>query len=631
MIKLYKTIGAIIMVCILSACTERGNNATVLLPELMEAEKVMYEYPDSALHILQDVETLASSDKMQYATWALLTVQAKYKNYMEQPSDSLINVAYDYFMKQNDTQRKAMTLYYKGALCYEDDKVEEAQKFYLQAKDEVEKTEDHQLAYLIYIELGNLYVFRSFYDYALENFKNALRHAQSANNENYICTSYISLARANSALKQMKTSIEYYQKAIQLAEKIKNHDLQKCAMNEVAGIYASINDSQSAMKYAQQALQLKKMNRSQSLEQNYLVLGEIYHDINMPDSAYHYLNKALSSSSIYTIHATYHALYYLSRENKEYEKMATYCDQLLIYQDSIQKLSKSKELTKMQKKYDQQKIINEKNKLKIEKDKTIRMGLIALIAILCVLGFIIYIYQRKLYQKERILQKKEEEINKNILRIQQNEIIINRNISRMEELSRQIEENKVVQGQLEEQQKTLAEIQQQNVTLKQENEALQKDVDKYSISLTEKSNELDKKSNELTQLADLAKENQDLRTREAFLSDYIIQNTKVLSNLKGRTNPIEDVYEWEEIKKAINFIFDNYTIRLSNLVPTLTDGDLNMCCLIKLHFSNSSMAILMDLSPMSIAKKKMRLKERIIQKINTLGECNSLDVWLWEF
>lgn len=624
MIKLYKTIGAIIMVCILSACTGRENNGSILLPELMEAEKVMYEYPDSALHILQDVETLASSDKMQYATWALLTVQAKYKNYMEQPSDSLINVAYDYFMKQNDTQRKAMTLYYKGALCYEDDKVKEAQKFYLQAKDEVEKTEDHQLAYLIYIELGNLYVFRSFYEYALENFENALRHAQLANNENYICSSFISLAKATSALKQMKISIEYYQKAIQLAKKIKNETLLQCAMNEIAGIYIDINDYQSAMKYARQALQLKKGYDDPALGQNFVVLGDIYRHLNIPDSAYHYLNKALSSTSIYTVRAAYQALYYLSRENKEYQKISGYCDNLLIYQDSIQKLRKSNELTKMQKKYDQQKIINEKNKLKIEKDKTIRMGLIALIAILCVLGFIIYIYQRKLYQKERMLQKKEEEINKNILRIQQNEIIINRNISRMEELSRQIEENKVVQGQLEEQQKTLAEIQQQNVTLKQENEALQKDVDKYSISLTEK-------SNELTQLADLAKENQDLRTREAFLSDYIIQNTKVLNDLKGRTNPIEDVYEWEEIKKAINFIFNNYTIRLSNLVPTLTDGDLNLCCLIKLHFSNSSMAILMDLSPMSIAKKKMRLKERIIQKINTLGECNSLDVWLWEF
>ena len=43
------------------------------------------------------------------------------------------------------------------------------------------------------------------------------------------------LARAISALNQMNTSIEYYQKAILLAEKIKDNYLCSGAMNELAG------------------------------------------------------------------------------------------------------------------------------------------------------------------------------------------------------------------------------------------------------------------------------------------------------------------------------------------------------------------------------------------------------------
>ena len=59
----------------------------------------------------------ASSDKLQNATWALLLTQAKYKNYIEEVTDStLINIAYDYFMKKGNAQRKAMVLYYKGIL-----------------------------------------------------------------------------------------------------------------------------------------------------------------------------------------------------------------------------------------------------------------------------------------------------------------------------------------------------------------------------------------------------------------------------------------------------------------------------------------------------------------------------------
>ena len=91
--------------------------------ELVQAEAVMYEHPDSALGVLQGMKVPASSDKLQNATWALLTVQAKYKNYKEELADStLINIAYDYFMKQDDARRKAIVLYYKGVLYGKADK-----------------------------------------------------------------------------------------------------------------------------------------------------------------------------------------------------------------------------------------------------------------------------------------------------------------------------------------------------------------------------------------------------------------------------------------------------------------------------------------------------------------------------
>ena len=50
-----------------------------------------------------------------------ILTQAKYKNYIEEVEDStLINIAYNYFMQQEDAQRRAMVLYYKGILCKKD-------------------------------------------------------------------------------------------------------------------------------------------------------------------------------------------------------------------------------------------------------------------------------------------------------------------------------------------------------------------------------------------------------------------------------------------------------------------------------------------------------------------------------
>lgn len=109
-----KTIGIkrnfiiIIISILLSACTKKENaSQQALLLELVQAEAVMYEHPDSALGVLQGMKVPASSDKLQNATWALLTVQAKYKNYKEELADStLINIAYDYFMKQDNPNGK---------------------------------------------------------------------------------------------------------------------------------------------------------------------------------------------------------------------------------------------------------------------------------------------------------------------------------------------------------------------------------------------------------------------------------------------------------------------------------------------------------------------------------------------
>lgn len=613
----------VILSIVFTGCTQKKDAAQTLLPSLVKAEHIMYEHPDSALHILQEMQMPASSDKLQNATWALLMTQAKYKNYLEQPSDSLINVAYDYFMQQEDAQRRAMVLYYKGVLYKEAGEVEKTQKFYLMATEEVDKMEDYQLAHLIYIELGELYVFRGLYNDALKNFEKALHYAESANNDKYICSSYISLARVTSALNQMNTSIGYYQKAIQLAEKIKDNYLCSCAMNELAGIYTRIKDYQSALEYAQKALKLENTTNIESLGQNFLVVGKIYYHLNIPDSAYYYLNKALYSPSIYTVRSAYQGLYYLSRDNQEYEKMSAYCEQLLHYQDSIQVLNKSRELAEIQKKYDQQKIINENSRLEMDKKNMLNMILLAGIGIVMGIAVMIYVYQKKLLRKERLLQRKEEEINQNTIKIHENEMIIVRNRNRMEELTVQIEENKGVQEQLEERHKALTEIQQQNESLKQENETLQKNIDKYSSTLNEKSNELNR-------LEILAKENQRLRDRETYLSSLLIKDIKVIQNLKDKKGPI-DVCQWEEIKKSINLLFDNYTIRLSQVIPSMTESDLQICCLIKLRFSNPDIADILNISPTSVSKRKFRLKERIIQKLDSLGESHTLDLWLLEF
>ena len=80
-----------------------------------------------------------------------------------------------------------------------------------------------------------------------------------------------------------------------------------------------------------------------------------------------------------------------------------------------------------QAKHDQQKVINEKNLLKIEKDRVILNISLALAVLLCSTVILVYIYQRKLLRKDRTILRNEEEIKRNILQLHENKTTIRRN------------------------------------------------------------------------------------------------------------------------------------------------------------------------------------------------------------
>ena len=612
----FKHAGLIIsIITSLISCTHNKNYTTTFQPELAKAEVIMYRYPDSALHILQGIQPDIPSENEQYATWALLMTQAQYKNQIEQ-SDSLINIAYSYFINQDNAQRKALALYYKGILCHESHHAEDALSFYLEATTEIEKTNDYQLGFLINSEIGLMYLYRKLNDYAMEYFEKAHHNAELSNNQTYIAFSFIYIARAFSQKKQYNKAIEYYEKAIKIGQVNNYPTILASAMNETSFLFLKTGENKKALQYAKDCIKIKKT------DQRIFSLGDTYRYLKMYDSAYFYLNQASLSPNIHTARSAYQALFYISQEEKDYKKAVEYSNKLWFYQDSIGKTDRNKALIEMQEKYDQQKIINENNLSQIKKDRIIRNVLIALIILSFIIAITNYLYQRKIVSQKQEILEKEEKIRYFTMKIHENETLINRNKMRIEELTIQMEGSQEIKEQWKEQNKIRQEIQQQNEMLKLENNKLQNHISNYAQSLKEKSKELEA-------MEHLSEENQYLHKREAFLCNQLINQTELFNKLKT-TKYIDDQL-WQEIKEKIDLLFDNYTKRLYHQIPSLTDGDIQICCLIKLRFSNGDIANMLAISPTSVSKRKLRLKERIVQEIGSLGENQSLDLWLMEY
>ena len=612
----FKHAGLIIsIITSLISCTHNKNYTTTFQPELAKAEAIMYRYPDSALHILQGIQPDIPSENEQYATWALLMTQAQYKNQIEQ-SDSLINIAYSYFINQDNAQRKALALYYKGILCHESHHAEDALSFYLEAATEIEKTNDYQLGFLINSEVGLMYLYRKLNDYAMEYFEKAHHNAELSNNQTYIAFSFIYIARAFSQKKQYNKAIEYYEKAIKIGQVNNYPTILASTMNETSFLFLKTGENKKALQYAKDCIKIKKT------DQRIFSLGDTYRYLKMYDSAYFYLNQASLSPNIHTARSAYQALFYISQEEKDYKKAVEYSNKLWFYQDSIGKTDRNKALIEMQEKYDQQKIINENNLSQIKKDRIIRNVLIALIILSFIIAITNYLYQRKIVSQKQEISEKEEKIRYFTMKIHENETLINRNKMRIEELTIQMEGSLEIKEQWKEQNKIRQEIQQQNEMLKLENNKLQNHISNYAQSLKEKSKELEA-------MEHLSEENQYLHKREAFLCNQLINQTELFNKLKT-TKYIDDQL-WQEIKEKIDLLFDNYTKRLYHQIPSLTDGDIQICCLIKLRFSNGDIANMLAISPTSVSKRKLRLKERIVQEIGSLGENQSLDLWLMEY
>ena len=368
---------------------------TTLCNELLQAEELMYPAPDSALHILQGMTPPA--DELNRATWALLLTQAKYKCFVDQ-SDSLVNVAYDYFMKGDDAQRKALTLYHKAVLYKEKNQVDKALPYYLQASEEVKLTEDYRLAYLIYSHIGMIYALRKLHEYSVSYCEQANEYALLSENPYYIIESYNCLARTYSMQGKNEKAIMYYDKAIEIGKLSNEKKVLTSSIHEKMAVYMSEERNEEAWNVS------KTLDHNQLSLAGNLTIGRLLYNMNKLDSAYYYLNKAVQSDNIYTRRGAYQVLFNLSKKQKDYEKNAEYSVKLWKINDSINKIDRNKALIEMQEKYNEQRVRDElTTQMLLQKQRTwtiIGIGVLVLLFIA---------YRIRLRNKERITRLAEAE------------------------------------------------------------------------------------------------------------------------------------------------------------------------------------------------------------------------------
>lgn len=136
--------------------------------ELYNAQVLMEHNPDSSFSILKNMKLPRNISHRDNAMYCLLLTTAMDKTYRVLDSDSIINIALNYFKQTNDSSLLAQSYFYKGRVAEEMLKEELAIECFLKGINYCHIPTDTRLLFLLYYYLGNLYSGQELFEEELE-------------------------------------------------------------------------------------------------------------------------------------------------------------------------------------------------------------------------------------------------------------------------------------------------------------------------------------------------------------------------------------------------------------------------------------------------------------------------------
>lgn len=115
------------------------------------------------------------------------------------------------------------------------------------------------------------------------------------------------------------------------------------------------------------------------------------------------------------------------------------------------------------------------------------------------------------------------------------------------------------------------------------------------------------------------------------LTATLIDRDEVVERLRRSPKYLSDA-DWKHLRQLADRVYSHFGRRLTDTFAHLTPADLQLCLLVRLHFTNAQIATLIAVSSASVSQQKFRLKKRLLQEDETLfknGE--TLDLFIWNF
>ena len=396
--KREKNILFILTILLLLACTACDRSARHVTEHLSQAEELIWTTPDSALHILESISTSRHLTGKEQADYALLLSLAQYRCYIPVSSDSLINLAIEYYKDKNDADKKGAAFYVKGCILEEYTKdIPNALLAYKEAEMCIPDMNEKRYVARIYSSLGYINKKSFHFEPAKEYYQKAVQAnidgkdtVAYASNLLNLSTLYYTLHQADSANRCINTLID-------IADSLNDLDLQVKIYNNIANRKIFEKNYAEAEKYLIHAIRLSSPHFPDKLS---LGLANLYVYTGQKEKADSLFTHLLSCPDLLVRSNSYLDLlnYFLTSHPKE----RSYLNHYITLTDSIYKENRAEEVGKIQQKYDNEVLARTNDQLYFRWILTSVVG-----SLICIIAVT---FLQKKWRKANALQKQIEEL-----------------------------------------------------------------------------------------------------------------------------------------------------------------------------------------------------------------------------
>ena len=396
--KREKNILFILTILLLLACTACDRSARHVTEHLSQAEELIWAAPDSALHILESISTSRHLTGKEQADYALLLSLAQYRCYIPVSSDSLINLAIEYYKDKNDADKKGAAFYVKGCILEEYTKdIPNALLAYKEAEMCIPDMNEKRYVARIYSSLGyinkksfHFVPAKEYYQKAVQANIDGKDTVAYASNLLNLSTLYYTLHQADSANRCINTLID-------IADSLNDLDLQVKIYNNIANRKIFEKNYAEAEKYLIHAIRLSSPHFPDKLS---LGLANLYAYTGQKEKADSLFTHLLSCPDLLVRSNSYLDLlnYFLASHPQEH----SYLNHYIALTDSIYKENRAEEVGKIQQKYDNEVLARTNDQLYFKWILTSVVG-----SLICIIAVT---FLQKKWRKANALQKQIEEL-----------------------------------------------------------------------------------------------------------------------------------------------------------------------------------------------------------------------------